>query len=454
MYLLYTLGLALWLLLGSPLWLLQMWRQGKHRAGFRARLGRVPEHLRHHRKAPIFWVHAVSVGEVLAVSGLVAQLRERHPRARIVISTVTDTGQKLARQRFGAENVFYFPLDFAFTVRPYLQALRPRLVIIAETEFWPNFLRLAHAAGARIAVVNARISDRSFPGYRRVRRWLSRVLQNIDLLLAQTAQDRDRLLALGAPEDRVHVAGNLKFDVPPPSPPPIVHQLQAALQLAEAAPVIVAGSTVEGEEPMLLRAFEILLARHPRAVMILAPRHPERFKHVAAMISDLGIRFWRRSEWQPSRSIAGRVFLLDTIGELAALYSLATVAFVGGSLVERGGHNILEAAQYGIPVLVGPHTENFRDIVNLFRDAGALRVVGPAELPLTLTELAEDEAQRQAMGQRALETLRAHRGATQRTVEALEVLLAAAPQNSTQVGLPAYAGGDHPRENGSAGPQA
>jgi 3-deoxy-D-manno-octulosonic-acid transferase len=188
--------------------------------------------------------------------------------------------------------------------------------------------------------------------------------------------------------------------------------------------------------------------------MILAPRHPERFKHVAAMISDLGIRFWRRSEWQPSRSIAGRVFLLDTIGELAALYSLATVAFVGGSLVERGGHNILEAAQYGIPVLVGPHTENFRDIVNLFRDAGALRVVGPAELPLTLTELAEDEAQRQAMGQRALETLRAHRGATQRTVEALEVLLAAAPQNSTQVGLPAYAGGDHPRENGSAGPQA
>jgi len=422
MYFLYTLGLALWLLLGTPVWLLQMLRHGKHRAGWRARLGNVPEQLRRHR-APIFWVHAVSVGEVLAVSGLVAQLRERHPRARVVVSTVTDTGQKLARQRFGAENVFYFPLDFAFAVRPYLQALRPRLVVIAETEFWPNFLRLAREGGARVAVVNARISDRSFPGYRRLRRWLPRVLQNVDLLLAQTDQDRERLLAIGAPAERTRVAGNLKFDAPQPQPPAIVQQLQSAIALAEASPVIVAGSTMEGEEPLLLRAFETVLALHPRAVMILAPRHPERFNHVASMISDLGIRFWRRSEWQPSRSIAGRVFLLDTIGELASLYALATVAFVGGSLVERGGHNILEAAQYGVPVLVGPHTENFRDIVNLFLQAGAARVVGPAELPLVLRELVENEAERKLMGMRALETLQAHRGATERTLRALEELL-------------------------------
>ncbi|HEX6908607.1 MAG TPA: 3-deoxy-D-manno-octulosonic acid transferase [Terriglobales bacterium] len=422
MYFLYTLGLALWLLLGTPVWLLQMLRHGKHRAGLRARLGNVPEQLRRHR-APIFWVHAVSVGEVLAVSGLVAQLRERHPRARVVVSTVTDAGQKLARQRFGTENVFYFPVDFAFAVRPYLQALKPRLVVIAETEFWPNFLRLAHQAGARVAVVNARISDRSFPGYRRLRRWLARVLQNVDLLLAQTIQDRERLLAIGAPAERARVAGNLKFDATPPQSPAIVQQLQSAIALAEASPVLVAGSTMEGEEPLLLRAFETVLARHPRAVMILAPRHPERFNHVANMISDLGIRFWRRSEWQPSRSIAGRVFLLDSIGELASLYALATVAFVGGSLVERGGHNILEAAQYGVPVLVGPHTENFRDIVNLFLEAGAARMVGPAELPLVLRELVENEAERKLMGVRALETLQAHRGATERTLRALEELL-------------------------------
>lgn len=422
MYFLYTLGLALWLLLGTPVWLLQMLRHGKHRAGLRARLGNVPEQLRRHR-APIFWVHAVSVGEVLAVSGLVAQLRERHPRARVVVSTVTDAGQKLARQRFGTENVFYFPVDFAFAVRPYLQALKPRLVVIAETEFWPNFLRLAHQAGARVAVVNARISDRSFPGYRRLRRWLARVLQNVDLLLAQTIQDRERLLAIGAPAERARVAGNLKFDATPPQSPAIVQQLRSAIALAEASPVLVAGSTMEGEEPLLLRAFETVLARHPRAVMILAPRHPERFNHVANMISDLGIRFWRRSEWQPSRSIAGRVFLLDSIGELASLYALATVAFVGGSLVERGGHNILEAAQYGVPVLVGPHTENFRDIVNLFLEAGAARMVGPAELPLVLRELVENEAERKLMGVRALETLQAHRGATERTLRALEELL-------------------------------
>lgn len=422
MYLLYTLGLAFWLLLGAPVWLVQMLRHGKHRAGLWARLGKVPEPLRRLR-APVFWVHAVSVGEVLAVSGLVAQLRASHPQACVVISTVTDTGQRLARQRFGAENVFYFPLDFAFAVRPYLRVLQPTLVVIAETEFWPNFLRLAHNGGARIAVVNARISDRSFPGYRRVRRWLARVLQNVDLLLAQTEQDRQRLLAIGAPSQRVRVAGNLKFDVPPPAPPPIVDQLRSALDLEEASPVIVAGSTMEGEEPLLLRSFETVLARHPRAVLILAPRHPERFNHMANMIADLGIRFWRRSEWQPSRPIAGRVFLLDSMGELASLYALATVAFVGGSLVERGGHNILEAARYGVPVLVGPHTENFRDIVNLFREAEAVRVVGPAELPLALMELTENDAQRMLMGQRALETLQTHRGATERTLRILKELL-------------------------------
>jgi 3-deoxy-D-manno-octulosonic-acid transferase len=432
MYFLYTLGLALWLLLGTPVWLLQMRRHGKHRAGLRARLGKVPQHLRP-QQGPVIWVHAVSVGDVLADSGLVSELRARYPRTRVVVSTVTDTGQKLARQRFGAENVFYFPLDFTFAFRPYLQALRPALVVIAETEFWPNFLRLAHADGARVAVVNARISDRSFPGYRRVRRWLGRVLQNIDLLLAQTNQDRERLLAIGTPADRVRVAGNLKFDVPPPHPPPLVEQLRSAMALAEASPVIVAGSTVEGEEPLLLRAFETLLTRHPRAVMILAPRHPERFNDVAGLISDLSIRFWRRTEWQPTLSLAGRVFLLDSIGELASLYTLATIAFVGGSLVERGGHNILEAAQYGIPVLVGPHTENFRDIVSLFREAGAVRVVGPAELPLTLTELAENEAERKLMGQQALETLRAHRGATQRTLRALEELLGRADQGKRDV---------------------
>ncbi len=411
----------MYLLYSAPYWLIQMGRHGKYRAGLAGRLGKLPPRLMAPWSKPVIWVHAVSVGEVLAVSGLVTEL-SRFPEHQVFISTTTDTGQKLARKRFGEENVFYFPLDFAFAIRPYLQALRPQLIVIAETEFWPNFLRLAKEAGARIAVVNARISDRSFPGYRRLRRWLTRVLANVDLFVAQTDEDRRRLLEIGVAAQRVEVTGNLKFDVSPPTPPPIVGCLHNAFHEAGASPVLVCGSTVDGEEPLLLRAFENVLASHPRALMILAPRHPERFVEVAALLSKLGVRFWKRSLWS-GEPIAGGVFLVDTIGELAVLYSLGTLAFVGGSLVPRGGHNIIEPAHYGVPIIVGTHTDNFRDIVGLFQSRNAVKVVGPAELPLAFMELISDEAERVALGRRAAETLRAQQGATQRTVAALEGIL-------------------------------
>jgi len=421
MYLLYSALLAGWLLVSLPYWLIQMGRHGKYRAGLAGRLGKLPPRLMAPWSKPVIWVHAVSVGEVLAVSGLVTEL-SRFPEHQVFISTTTDTGQKLARKRFGEDNVFYFPLDFAFAIRPYLQALRPQLIVIAETEFWPNFLRLAKEAGARIAVVNARISDRSFPGYRRLRRWLTRVLANVDLFVAQTDEDRRRLLEIGVAAQRVEVTGNLKFDVSPPTSPPIVGCLRNAFQEAGASPVLVCGSTVDGEEPLLLRAFENVLASHPRALMILAPRHPERFVEVAALLSELGVRFWKRSLWS-GEPIAGGVFLVDTIGELAVLYSLGTLAFVGGSLVPRGGHNIIEPAHYGVPIIVGTHTDNFRDIVGLFQSRNAVKVVGPAELPLAFMELISDETKRVALGRRAAETLRAQQGATQRTVVALEGIL-------------------------------
>ena len=421
MYLLYSALLAGWLLVSLPYWLIQMGRHGKYRAGLAGRLGKLPRPLMAPSSKPAIWVHAVSVGEVLAVSGLVTEL-SRFSEHQVFVSTTTDTGQKLARKRFGEDNVFYFPLDFAFAIRPYLQALRPQLIVIAETEFWPNFLRLAKEAGARIAVVNARISDRSFPGYRRLRRWLTRVLANVDLFVAQTDEDRRRLLEIGVAAQRVEVTGNLKFDVSPPTPPPIVGCLHNAFHEAGASPVLVCGSTVDGEEPLLLRAFENVLASHPRALMILAPRHPERFVEVAALLSKLGVRFWKRSLWS-GEPIAGGVFLVDTIGELAVLYSLGTLAFVGGSLVPRGGHNIIEPAQYGVPIIVGTHTDNFRDIVGLFQSRNAVKVVGPAELPLAFMELISDEAERVALGRRAAETLRAQQGATQRTVAALEGIL-------------------------------
>jgi 3-deoxy-D-manno-octulosonic-acid transferase len=426
MYLFYNALLAVILLAGLPYWVYQMLRHGKYRAGLLERFGGLPGHLAGPSTQPTVWVHAVSVGEVLAVSGLIEQMQTRWPGYRVVVSTTTDTGQKLARTRFGAENVFYFPIDLGFAIRPYLHALRPRLVILAETEFWPNLLRLAKRSGARIAVVNARISDRSVSGYKRLHWWLPKVIGQVDLFLAQTHEDRKRLIEIGAPEARVEVSGNLKFDLNSGSPPPILANLQESFRATGATPVLVCGSTVDDEEErMLLQAFQSILASHPHAVMILAPRHPERFGAVAALLESFGIQFWRRSLWG-GESIIGGVMLLDTIGELSAIYGLADIAFVGGSLVPKGGHNIIEPARYGVAIVVGHHTENFRDIIGLFQNHDAVRIVGPAELPLMLMELISNDAERKALGQRAAETLRSQAGATERTVLALEKLLAPA----------------------------
>jgi 3-deoxy-D-manno-octulosonic-acid transferase len=421
---LYSVALAVAMLVGLPYFLFQMVRHGKYSEGFAERMGRVPERLRLLRdEERAIWVHAVSVGEVLAVAGLVEELRRHIPQQRVFISTTTDTGQALARKKFGDENVFYFPLDFAFAVRPFLKALHPQLVVIAETEFWPNFIQLAYNSGARVAVVNARISDRSLPRYRRFRGLLRRLLADVDLFLAQTPEDASRLKEIGADPERVHVTGNLKFDIPLPAPPAIVEKLRSAIADAGGGPVLVCGSTVEGEEPLLLKAFENLLVQHSQAVMILAPRHPERFAVVAELLQQMSIRFRRRTEWN-GEALDGGVLLLDTIGELAALYAVADVAFVGGSLVPRGGHNIIEPAQYGVATVVGNHTENFRDIVNLFHSRGAVRIVGPAELPLVLMELLADDEERLALGRRAAETMRSQLGATERTVQTLLRLLA------------------------------
>ncbi len=424
MYLLYSALLAAGLLISLPYWMFGKRRHGKYREGLSERLGKVPSRLQN-QAAPAIWIHAVSVGEVLAVSALVEELRQRFPQHRVLVSTTTATGQKLAKNRFGEERVFYFPLDLGFAIRPYLTTLKPGLIVIAETEFWPNFLRLARKSGTRIAVVNSRISDRSWPGYRRAQRVgiLAAVLRNIDLFLAQTEEDARRLRDIGAPAERVRVSGNLKYDVEATAPPPIVASLRAAFQQSAAGPIIVCGSTVDEEEGLLLLAFQNVLASHPRAVMILAPRHPERFAEVARLLEQMGIRFSRRSLWGGD-SVAGGVILVDTIGELASLYTLADVAFVGGSLVPRGGHNIIEPAQHGVPIIVGNHTENFRDIVSLFQSKDAVRIVGPAEFPLVLMELLSNDSERVALGRRGAETLRSQMGATEKTVKALEKLLA------------------------------
>jgi 3-deoxy-D-manno-octulosonic-acid transferase len=434
MYFVYSMLLAAGLILTLPYWLVQMSRHGKYRAGLSERLGIIPSRLRVNQGAPTIWVHAVSVGEVMAVSQLIAELGRRLPGYRIVLSTTTDTGQRLARKHLSPQDVFYCPMDFAFAIRPYLRLLRPELVVIAETELWPNLLRLAHAYGASVAIVNARISDRSRPGYLRFRFLLERIFRSVDLVLAQTDEDARRLAQLGAPQARLQTTGNLKFDVPVPALPPIVASLRKAFAESGATPILVCGSTVADEEPLLLRAFENILASHPRAVMILAPRHPERFGEVGHLLEALGIRFWKRSLWA-GEAVVGGVLLVDTIGELAALYSLADIAFVGGSLVPRGGHNIIEPAQHGVAIVVGPHTEDFRDIVRLFQSHDALRVVGPAELPLVFMELVSNERARTMLGQRAAAILESQTGATGRTADALVQLLAGRKAAATSPSL-------------------
>lgn len=423
MYILYSLLLGIATLLSLPWWLVQMARLKKYRAGLRARLGAVPERLRRHDPGCI-WIHAVSVGEVLAITQLVAELKTAVPNRQILVSTTTATGQELAKQRFGSEQVFFLPLDFPHAVRRYVRVLRPRLLVLAETEFWPNLLHLAKQSGAAVSVVNARISDRSFPRYRRFRSFFSRVLRNVDLFLAQTQEDAHRLTAIGAAAARVAVSGNLKFDIRLSSGSALADALRKAI--AQDSAVFVCGSTTEGEEQLLLPTFRAVFHAFPSAVIILAPRHPERFNKVAELLEASDLNMVRRSRWGPTENsdpLKGSTFLLDSVGELASIYQLADVAFVGGSLAPTGGHNILEPAQHGVPVLSGPYTFNFREIVRIFVEGGALRVVDAQELPHVLLELLENPEQRESLGRRARELFVENTGATRKTVDALARLL-------------------------------
>jgi 3-deoxy-D-manno-octulosonic-acid transferase len=418
------------LAVSAPWWLWKMATTGKYREGLAERLGRVPARLFSAGDSrPVIWIHAVSVGEVIAISGLVRELRSAAPGHRVVVSTTTRTGQRVARERFGAEAVFYYPLDFASAVHPYLSRLRPQLFVLAETEFWPRMLHECRAASVPVAVVNARISDRSFPRYLRLRALWKRILRGVAIALAQTEEDAARLRAIGVPAERVKLGGNLKYDVRANSTSPLVESIRATLP--ETAKLLVCGSTLEGEEQFLLKAWPELTTVQPELHMVLAPRHPERFAAVAGLLDQSGIRWFRRSEWKTADKAPlapGSILLLDSIGELAAVYSLATAAFIGGSLVPAGGHNPLEPAQFGVPILIGQHYDNFREIVEKLKSRDAIRIVEPAALSVVLLAMLSEESTSRSMGDRAREVFNAEAGATQR---ALNALLALLPEKAT-----------------------
>jgi 3-deoxy-D-manno-octulosonic-acid transferase len=427
----YNLALLAALVAGSPWWLWRMATTEKYREGLLERLGRVRP-LRDKAGRPLIWVHAVSVGEVLAVSRLIKTLDAVLPGYFVAISTTTRTGQALARQRFGPHRVFYCPLDLPWAVRAFLNAYQPRMLILAETEFWPNLLNGCFRRGIPVAVVNARISDRSWPRYRRVRFFFRPLLQRLARVLAQTETDAVRLKAIGCHPDRIAVAGNLKFDVR------VDKEAEATRLLKILAPdlrLIVAGSTLDGEESALLQVWPRLLAADPQLVLVLAPRHPERFAAVADLLDNAVVTWVRRSDWKskPAGTFSplrpGEIVLLDTIGELASVYSLATVAFVGGSLFPTGGHNPLEPAQFAVPIVMGPHYANFRAIAEDLLAHDALRIAAKEDLAATLVELLREPAGALAMGQRAKQVFNRLGGATALSAGAVKELLERVSKN-------------------------
>ncbi len=433
---LYSLLLVCVLIVGSPYWLWRAARGGSGWAsGLMARLGRVPSELREAvRGRQVVWVHAVSVGEVLAATRLVADLETRLGDGwRIVVSTTTATGQALARQRFtdpkdldgtkAAGRVFYYPLDFGWAVRAYLRTFQPKMLVLMESELWPRMLAECRRADIPVAVVNARVSDRSFARGMRVRWIWGRLLRQVDLFLAQSEEDMRRLVALGAPAPAVRVVGNLKYDAAEPKKSEIASRLK---EIVNGRQVVVAGSTLEGEELMVLAAWTSIVHREPRAILVIAPRHPERFQDVHKLITGRGYSVVQASRLEgEDDELAGRpVVLLDTIGDLAAAYGIAHVAFVGGSLVRRGGHNPLEPARFRVPVVMGPSYENFRDIAGKMQAAAGVRIVKDAkELKTALLELLTERETAQAIGSRGRSVFEGQQGATARTVEALMGLM-------------------------------
>ena len=430
---LYNVALLAVLVAGAPWWLWRVATTEKYREGLKERLGRVPERLRRLAEdyKPVIWLHAVSVGEVLAVSRLVEEIGAAFPGHRLLISTTTRTGQALARERFGAEQVFYCPLDLPWVVRAYLVAMRPSMLVLAETEFWPNLLNGCFRRGIPVAVVNARISDRSWPRYKMLRRLWKPILGRLSRVLAQSEADAERLRVLGCRAERVSVSGNLKFDVRVPREAEATRLLKSA---GVGLQFVVAGSTLEGEEAALLVVWQKLLANDEKLAMVLAPRHPERFEAVAGLLARSGIAWIRRSAGEIVGLRPGQVVLLDSIGELASVYSLAAVAFVGGSIAEAGGHNPLEPAQFGVPIVMGPHYANFRAITEDLKAHNALRIAGRDELAGVLAELLTHPDDARAIGERALRVFEAQAGATARSVETLRELLKASAERPLVAG--------------------
>ncbi len=440
MYFLYSIGMSAAFVALSPYFVYQAMRHKKYVDSLGQRFGSLPVTVNLDGERSI-WVHAVSVGEVLAARPLIAALRSRYPELRIFLSTTTRSGQQLARRGVAdVDAVFYFPFDWTFAVRRTLALVKPLLFVMLETEIWPNLLRECRRAGIKTVLVNGRISHRSFPRYRLVRPFFKRVLADVDRLCVQGEGTARRLVELGADQTRITVTGSLKFDALEPATPGRGRErVLRFFRISPGRPVLVAGSTLRGEEEAVIRAFNRVRTTTvgSNALLILAARHPERFAEVETLCRDEGLSTVRRSELPIDSEPRSDVVILDTIGELAQVYQVATAVFVGGSLVPAGGHNILEPAVYGKPIVFGPHMQNFGEIAESFLANGAaVQVRTDRELEDVVVALMTDPVRRARLGAAARALVDTNRGATDRTLAVIEALLPASPPSRAAVVRP------------------
>jgi 3-deoxy-D-manno-octulosonic-acid transferase len=384
---------------------------------FRERLGFRLQEFEPVKKS--IWIHAVSVGEVLSLQNLIKKLKEKHPDWIIYFSTLTNTGMRVAKEKLSdVDHFFFIPIDFARVVRKFFNALKPGVFILAESEFWPNLLKEAKKKSKGVLLVNGRISQKSFKRYYRFRFISKKILENIDLFLVQTHNDKDRLERIGVHSKDIRVVSNLKAEVDLPlSDERELSNFKKTLGILETKKVVVAGSTRKGEEKILLGAFEKARSKREDLLLILVPRHPERFNEVERVCQDSSFQTVRRTQVLPNNH--WDIMVLDTIGELAQFYALCDLAFIGGSLVPWGGHNLLEPAFYAKPVFFGPHMKNFTHLADTFIQAEAAQTVS-TEKDIIEMFLMQDEKSLNIMGEAAKKTLNSLQGATEKTIKAIE----------------------------------
>ncbi|SDJ99899.1 lipid IV(A) 3-deoxy-D-manno-octulosonic acid transferase [Microbulbifer yueqingensis] len=423
-----------WLLrLALPFILLRQWWRGRiqpeYRLRWRERLGRVPVRA---SRAPLVWVHSVSVGETLAAVPVIEQLAARHPDWQWLVTTTTPTGSERVESGLrpmldGRLLHYYLPYDLPEYLRRFLSALHPRLLVIMETELWPNLLAACERRDIPVLLANARLSDKSAKGYARVPGLTRKMLRRLSRVVAQYPEDARRFVSLGLPEERVVAVGNIKFDLEigmgmASEAQALAHQWRGPLPGKGARPVWLAASTHDGEEALVLDAFADLLETIPDLLLVLVPRHPQRFEVVAELVHERGFTLKRRSEGGAPAPSA-QVLLGDSMGELLRFYGACDVAFVGGSLVPVGGHNMIEPAAWGVPVVCGPHLHNFSRVASLLQDARALRVAeNPAQMAAQVRAWLEDSEERHAAGARGRQVASENTGALQRLVNEIDAL--------------------------------